>query len=248
LHAAGIDSRRALRSFSDGSTVVTAGGTSKLRRERSQEEQQSPPKNYCTIIGIFFLIAGISGFVPALAPSPADGAMLFGIFMVGPVHNIIHLYGNSPIMGVMWKAAALAFRRPSLADDLHEDALLSAPIEFAVEDLFPRAEIQFAGGNSYHHFAAHDLTLQVRVGVVFAGTIVPVDVGRRMRRQLFEPDLIVVMQTGFIVVDEHRSGDVHCVHQAKALCNAAALDEFVDRRRDVDEAAPRRHFEPEVFS
>ena len=91
MHAAGIDSRRALRSFSDGSTVVTAGGTSKLRRERSQEEQQSPPKNYCNFIGIFFLIAGISGFVPALAPSPADGAMLFGIFMVGPVHNIIHL-------------------------------------------------------------------------------------------------------------------------------------------------------------
>ena len=39
------------------------------------------------IFGIFFLIAGVGGFLPALAP---DG-MLFGIFMVGPIHNCIHL-------------------------------------------------------------------------------------------------------------------------------------------------------------
>jgi hypothetical protein len=39
------------------------------------------------IFGIFFLVAGIGGFVSSLAP---DG-MLFGIFMVGPVHNCIHL-------------------------------------------------------------------------------------------------------------------------------------------------------------
>ena len=39
------------------------------------------------IFGLFFLVAGIGGFFPVLAP---DG-MLFGIFMVGPVHNTIHL-------------------------------------------------------------------------------------------------------------------------------------------------------------
>jgi hypothetical protein len=39
------------------------------------------------IFGIFFLVAGIGGFVSALAPN----GMLFGIFMVGPVHNCIHL-------------------------------------------------------------------------------------------------------------------------------------------------------------
>jgi Domain of unknown function (DUF4383) len=39
------------------------------------------------IFGLFFLVAGIGGFFPALAP---DG-MLFGIFMVGPVHNCIHI-------------------------------------------------------------------------------------------------------------------------------------------------------------
>lgn len=39
------------------------------------------------IFGIFFIVAGIGGFFPALAPHN----MLFGIFMVGPVHNTIHL-------------------------------------------------------------------------------------------------------------------------------------------------------------
>ena len=39
------------------------------------------------IFGIFFIVAGIGGFVSSLAPN----GMLFGIFMVGPVHNTIHL-------------------------------------------------------------------------------------------------------------------------------------------------------------
>jgi hypothetical protein len=39
------------------------------------------------IFGIFFIVAGIGGFFPALAPH----GMLFGIFMVGPVHNTIHI-------------------------------------------------------------------------------------------------------------------------------------------------------------
>lgn len=39
------------------------------------------------IFGIFFLVAGVGGFFPALAPE----GMLFGIFMIGPVHNTIHI-------------------------------------------------------------------------------------------------------------------------------------------------------------
>lgn len=48
-------------------------------------------KTAAIIFGIFFIVAGIGGFVPALAPSHGDGNMLFGIFMVGPVHNVVHL-------------------------------------------------------------------------------------------------------------------------------------------------------------
>ena len=48
-------------------------------------------KTAAIVFGIFFIIAGIGGFIPGLAPEHGDGRMLFGLFMVGPVHNIIHL-------------------------------------------------------------------------------------------------------------------------------------------------------------
>ena len=44
-------------------------------------------KTAAIIFGIFFIVAGLAGFSASLAP----GGMLFGLFMVGTVHNIIHL-------------------------------------------------------------------------------------------------------------------------------------------------------------
>lgn len=44
-------------------------------------------KTAAIVFGIFFIVAGVGGFFPSLAPH----GMLFGIFMVGPVHNTIHL-------------------------------------------------------------------------------------------------------------------------------------------------------------
>src|SRR3974390_1537079 len=58
---------------------------------------------------------------------------------------------------------------PSFADDFHQHALLAPAVELAVEDLFPRAEVEFAGGDGDDDFPAHDLALPVGVGVVFAG-------------------------------------------------------------------------------
>jgi hypothetical protein len=52
-------------------------------------------KTAATIFGIFFIVAGMAGFSSALAP----GGMLFGLFMVGTVHNIIHL--GSGIVALM---------------------------------------------------------------------------------------------------------------------------------------------------
>jgi hypothetical protein len=40
-------------------------------------------------IGIVFLVVGILGFIPALV---VDGELLFGIFAVDAVHNVIHLF------------------------------------------------------------------------------------------------------------------------------------------------------------
>ena len=41
---------------------------------------------------------------------------------------------------------------------------------------------------------------------------------------------------------------MHGVYEAKALSHTAALNEFFDLRRDVDESASIRHFEPKMLS
>ncbi len=51
------------------------------------------------VFGIVFLLIGILGFVPALTP----GGALLGIFMVNPLHNIVHL-----LFGVLGIAAAMS--------------------------------------------------------------------------------------------------------------------------------------------
>ena len=48
------------------------------------------------------------------------------------------------------------------------------PVEFAVENLFPSSEIEFAFCNRDDDFAPHDLTFQVSVSVVFAGPVVSI--------------------------------------------------------------------------
>lgn len=49
-------------------------------------------KKLATLFGIVFILVGILGFIPALAPRHSDGMRyLLGLFMVGGIHNIIHL-------------------------------------------------------------------------------------------------------------------------------------------------------------
>ena len=59
------------------------------------------------IFGIFFLVAGIGGFVPALAPN----GMLFGVFMVGPIHNCIHLASGVAALLCAFLTSGAAGRR-----------------------------------------------------------------------------------------------------------------------------------------
>ena len=60
------------------------------------------------------------------------------------------------------------------ADNFYQNPFAPAAVEFAVENLFPRAEIQFPFRDRHDDFAAHDLAFQVRVSVVFAGAVVMV--------------------------------------------------------------------------
>ena len=110
--------------------------------------------------------------------------------------------------------------------------------------MFPRAEVEFAVGDGDDDFAAHDLAFEVGVGVVFAGAVVVVLGGGRVGSEFFEPHFVVVMEAGFVVVDEDAGGDVHGVAEAEAFVDAAAQDEFLDGVGDVDEAAAAFDFEP----
>ena len=65
-------------------------------------------KTAAIIFGIFFLVAGLGGFVPALAPQHGDGAMLFGIFMVGPVHNVVHIASGAVALLCAFRGAGAA--------------------------------------------------------------------------------------------------------------------------------------------
>src|SRR5882724_11615122 len=69
----------------------------------------------------------------------------------------------------------------SFSKDFRQDALSASPVEFAVENLFPGSEVEFAFGDGDDDFAAHDLALEMRVGVVFAGPVVGIlgdEIGR----------------------------------------------------------------------
>jgi hypothetical protein len=68
--------------------------------------------------------------------------------------------------------------------------------------LLPRTEIQLAICYRHHHFAPHHLALEVRVGIVFAGAVVPVLFGGFMRGKLFQPGLVVMVETAFVKIDQ----------------------------------------------
>lgn len=48
-------------------------------------------KNLALIFAVVFLVIGVAGFVPALAPANMDGQMLLGIFQINTVQSVIHL-------------------------------------------------------------------------------------------------------------------------------------------------------------
>jgi len=135
-----------------------------------------------------------------------------------------------------------------LADDLDEHPLAPAPIEFTVEDLLPGAEVKFASGYGDYHFTAHDLPLHVGVGIVFAAVVVSILVDRLVGGELFEPRGVVAMEPAFVVVNEHRSGDVHCVDKGEPLPNAAFIKTFFDLSRNVDKGYARWGVEPQLLS
>ena len=88
----------------------------------------------------------------------------------------------------------------------------------------------------------------MRVGVVLASVVVPVSVDRFVRGDPLQPFLVVVMQTAFVVIDEHGGGDVHGVDQTKPFLNSTFMQRFLHLAGDVDKSAAGWDVEPEFFA
>jgi hypothetical protein len=71
----------------------------------------------------------------------------------------------------------------------------SASVELTIEDLLPRPEVQLALRDRDHDLPAHDLAFQMRVGVIFASSIMVILPSRFMRSQFLQPDLEIVQET-----------------------------------------------------
>ena len=90
-----------------------------------------------------------------------------------------------------------------LTYDLHQHTLSPAPIELAVEYLFPRTEVESALGHRDNHFTPHHLSFEMGVGVIFAGTVMPILAQRLVWGQSFQPLGEVVVQAGLVIIDEN---------------------------------------------
>jgi hypothetical protein len=89
-----------------------------------------------------------------------------------------------------------------LTNNLHQHALAPHAIELPVEDLFPRTEVQFPIRHRNNHLTSHYLALEMRVGVVLAGAVVPVITNGVMGSESFQPGLVVVMEAAFVKLDQ----------------------------------------------
>lgn len=70
-------------------------------------------KKLAILFGVVFLLVGILGFIPTFSPVHSDGMRyLLGLFMVGGIHNAIHLLSGIAALGLGYyseKTARLYF-------------------------------------------------------------------------------------------------------------------------------------------
>src|SRR5690606_15726815 len=128
-----------------------------------------------------------------------------------------------------------------------QHALFALTVEFAVEYLLPGPKIKFSVGYRSHDFAAHDLPLQVRVRIVLEAVMFILAV-RFFRGKLLEPHLEVMVQPGFVIVDEYAGRDVHGVDKHKPVFYPAFVDALLDLRRYIDIGTPGRRIEIKHFT
>ena len=105
-----------------------------------------------------------------------------------------------------------------LSNDLDQHPLSSSPIKLAVENLLPRAKVEAAIGDRYHHLAAHNLSLEVCVGIVLASAVVPVFADRLVRGQFFQPVIVILVLPALNIVDQKNTIEAACRSSSLPIC------------------------------
>jgi hypothetical protein len=131
-------------------------------------------------------------------------------------------------------------------DYLYEHPLSPLAVEFAVKDLFPRTEVQFAVRDRHHYFPAHDRALKVRVTVVFSGSVMPVFIFS-VWSELFNPLQKILMQPFLLVVDKNRTGNMHGIDKAQTFLYAAFSYRLFDVARDIYDIIAILGIERKIF-
>src|SRR5262245_13547187 len=134
------------------------------------------------------------------------------------------------------------------SDNLYQHPFSPPAVELAVENLLPRTKIELALGNGDDNFAPHHLSFHVRIGIVFAGIVVAILLDRFVGRYFFQPDAVIVMEAGFVVIDKHRRGNVHGIDKHKPFFHTALAKTVFYLRRDIDEGYPCRRIKPDFFA
>jgi hypothetical protein len=86
--------------------------------QRHDSDEQRPVQRFALLTGIVFLLVGVLGFIPGITTGydgfhfagPHSEAMLFGVFGVSVLHNIVHLlFGVAGVATSRHRGAARIF-------------------------------------------------------------------------------------------------------------------------------------------
>jgi hypothetical protein len=95
-------------------------------------------------------------------------------------------------------------------------------------NLFPWSEIEPAFGDGDNDFTAHDLAFDMGIAVIFAGSVVPVCGMGVIGNKSFEPCFIVMVEAGFIVIDDDTCRNMHGVDKAQTFLDAGFSESCFD--------------------
>jgi len=121
-----------------------------------------------------------------------------------------------------------------LADDLYRHPLPPAPLELSAEDPFPHPAVESPFCEEHNKLPDHHLALRVRLGIVLAISVMPVLVEWLVRRQLLQPLVAIVMQSGSTGIDGETGDDVSGVGRSFTITNTSDCPRWLNCSAEQD--------------